>query len=126
MKKMYLGIAIIAVLFGASLFNVGYLDGKIGELLGYVQLSEQQAEENNFASAAETLQEAMDMWNSMGGYTHVFIRHSEIDNTTDAFCDLMSALSAADEGAAVGGYEKITCHLQSISDMEHVSIGSIF
>lgn len=126
MKKMYIGILILAVLFAASLYNVKYLEYKIGALVGIVEEANLAAEQQNYKAAAETLQKAINSWEAMDGYTHIFIRHSEIDGTTDAFYELKSELLAADLGAAAGAYGKLQAHLNSLITMEQVSLGSVF
>ena len=60
------------------------------------------------------------------GYTHIFIRHSEIDSTTDAFFELMSDVRSGDAESAAGSYEKLLAHLSSLYTMERVTLGSIF
>ena len=59
-------------------------------------------------------------------YTHIFIRHPEIDSTTDAFYELLDSVSAGDIKTTQGAFEKVEAHLASIAGMEHITIGSIF
>ena len=126
MRKMYVGIIVLVLLFAATLLNVRYLDSRLNSLLEYVNEAEALAEEKNFASAARTLQEAIDCWNGMDGYTHIFIRHSEIDSATDAFYEYLSDLCGGDGGNAAGSCQKLKAHITSIITMEHISLGSIF
>ena len=67
-----------------------------------------------------------DFWLGADGYTHIFIRHSEIDSTTDAFFELMSDVRSGDAQSASGAYEKLAAHLDSLYTMERVTLGSIF
>lgn len=126
MRRMYVGALILAVLLAASLYNVSYLDGKVEELEAMVDATAVKVEAGDYAAAADCLQRAIDTWNGMEGYTHIFIRHSEIDGATDAFYEYLSDITAMDGGSAVGSYQKLRAHLESIATMEHVTIGSIF
>lgn len=126
MKKMYIGILILAILLASSLYNVHYLEKKIGVLLNDVSATQELADAGDFEGAAEMLQQTLNSWNSMDSYTHIFIRHSETDSTSDAFFEYMSDLCAQDPGSAQGSCEALKHHLMSIVTMEQVSIGSIF
>lgn len=125
MRKMYAGILILAVLLCAAVYNVHYLDSKMDRLLAYVDTAGTMAGLGQTDSAAAVLSQALSYWDSMGSYTHVFIRHSEIDATSDAFYDCLDCIQdgEADTDAALG---KLRSHLCSIVDMEHLSLGSIF
>ena len=79
-----------------------------------------------FDLAEEVLSKAADEWLGTDGYTHIFIRHSEIDSTTDAFFELMSDVRSGDAESAAGSYEKLLAHLSSLYTMERVTLGSIF
>ena len=125
MRKMYAGILILALLLGASVYNVHYLDGKMARLLQYVDTAGQLAQGGDYDSARLMLRQSIEYWDGMSFYTHVFIRHSEIDSAMDAFYDCLGCLEegGGDAGAAL---EKLRAHLCSITDMEHISLGSIF
>lgn len=47
-----------------------------------------QLKSGDSKSAAETLDKAIEHWLTLDGYTHIFIRHSEINSTTEAFSSL--------------------------------------
>lgn len=125
MRKMYAGLLVLAVLLGAALYNVHYLDGKMERLLQFVDTAGYLAREGDPDGAQSMMHEAIEYWDGMGFYTHVFIRHSEIDATSDAFYDCLGCMQEgeADAGAALG---KLRTHLLGITDMEHLSLGSIF
>lgn len=126
MKKMYIGILILVILLSSALYNVHYLEKKIGVLLNDISVTQGLAEAGDFDGAAEMLRQTLNSWNAMDGYTHIFIRHSETDSTSDAFFEYMSDLCAQDAGSAKGSCEALKHHLISIVTMEQVSIGSIF
>ncbi len=125
MNKMYAGILVIAVLFGASMYNVHYLDRKVDRLLQYVDTAGQLGRGGDFAGAERIIHEAISFWNGMDSYTHIFIRHSDIDGATDAFYDCLGSIQNGGEDSAAS-IEKLHARLCSILDMEHVSFGSIF
>lgn len=125
MKKMYAGILILALLLCAAIYNVHYLDAKMEMLLQYVDTAEALAGHGESDSAAAILREAISYWDGMDSYTHVFIRHSEIDAAFDAFYDCLGCLQSGDDGSSAA-LEKLRSHLLGIATMEHLGLGSIF
>lgn len=125
MKKMYVGILVLAVLLCVSAYNLHYLDKKIGQLLAYVDTAGELAGQNDFDGAAALLLQAIDYWDSMDPYTDVFIRHNEADNALDAFYDCLGCMYNG-SGDYPASLEKLRAHLTGIVDMEHLSLGSIF
>ena len=126
MKKALLGAAILALLLALSIVNIRFLDGFTGDLISQLNIAEKQSLENDFASSARTLEEAISKWNSYEWYTHIFIRHSEIDSTSDAFYELMSEILDENAQSAQGAFRKLRSRLESIAGMEHITPGSIF
>ena len=126
MKKCIGAAVLLVLLLAGGLLNVRYLDGLTGELVSLADAAMALAEAGDFPAAAERAEAAAQRWAEADGYTHVFVRHTEIDSTTDAFCDLLGELYAEDAPAARGAHRKLREHLTSIAGMEHITFGSIF
>lgn len=125
MKKMYLGILILAVFLCAAVYNVHYLDKKIDRLLAYVDTAGALAGQGDFDGACALLREAINYWDEMASYTNVFIRHSEADSALDAFYDCLGCMQTG-SGDCSASLEKLREHLCGIARIEHPSLGSIF
>jgi len=126
MRKMIFASVLLALIFAGALLNLRYLNHYIGELQGDIAESRKSAEAGDLSGAEEKLWEAIDRWKAAEGYTHIFIRHSELDSATDAFYELLRDLYARDVQSAMGSYEKVMAHLSSIDNIERVRLGSIF
>ena len=124
-KKEIFALSLLFVLIGAAVWNLIYLHGMAESLRSDVSLSRECAEAEEYDKAAEALENALDTWLSAESYTHIFIRHSEIDSTTDAFYELKEALLNEDPGCA-GAYDRLIYHIDSIEGMEQFTFGSIF
>lgn len=125
MKKMYLGVLILAVLLCAAVYNMHYLDKKMDRLLAYVDTAGALAGQGDFDGACALLSEAIDYWDGMDSYTNVFIRHSEADSALDAFYDCLGCMQSG-SGDYPASLEKLREHLRGIVRIEHPSLGSIF
>lgn len=124
-KKEIFALSLLCVLIGAAVWDLIYLHGMAEGLRSDIMLSREYAETGDMISAAEALENALDTWLDAEGYTHIFIRHSEIDGATDAFYELKEALLNGDSGFA-GAYDKLIYHIDSIEGMEQFTFGSIF
>jgi hypothetical protein len=118
-------VLLLALLFGGALYNIHYMDRLALTLTDELEDARADVGAGDFVSAEKKVRSAIDLWMSSDGYTHIFIRHPEIDSATDAFYELLSDVASKDAPSSVGSFEKVEAHLQSIATMEHVTIGSI-
>ena len=126
MKKAVFAGALLMLMIGVSCWNIHFLDSFTDDLTQIITLSRDHFQAGDIMEATQTLDQAMTLWTGTKGYTHVFLRHAEIDAVTDAFYDLKSVLYAENKAEADGVYGRLLSHIQSIDEMEHVSLGSVF
>ena len=125
MKKEWIAAALLAFLFAAALINNACLDrliGRIGEDIGRAR---ELAERGEFAAAEAALDTAIEHWIAANSYTHIFIRHPEIDSTSDAFFELKELLAEENADGFPSAFDKLNYHLNSIDEMEHIRLGSV-
>ena len=125
MKKALLALFLMLTLLGASLWNVRHLDAFTDELTASLENSRACWERGETPAAVLLAEEALGEWFSAEGYTHVFIRHAEVDGVTDAFYDLLAALGE-DDSAVGRAYDRLEARLHMIDAMEHVTVKSVF
>lgn len=126
MNREICAYLLLLALFLGSLYNIHVMDEKIGSLRADVGKAYESAQNSDFEDAERQLRSAADRWLGMGEYTHIFIRHTEIDSATDAFFDMLSDIASKDAESAEGSYRKLDAHLKSLITIEHLSFGSIF
>ena len=125
MKKEIFALSLLLLLFAASLFNIWYFDRLCLDIAGEVNASSEALQRGGRAAAREHLDRALQTWLEAENYTHIFIRHPEIDSTADAFYELGQELESADGESCRAAYDKLLYHLESIRTMEHLRFGSI-
>ena len=126
MKKEIIAITVLVVLFAAVFLNTFYIDSLMYALADTAENAAESVQQGNFDYAETLLRQAINKWNISDGYTHIFIRHSEIDSTSDAFYEMLGFILSEDSGGTAASHEKLRAHLLSIAGMEHITIGSIF
>lgn len=126
MNREICAYLLLLALFLGSLYNIHVMDTKIGSLRTEAEKAYESAQNGDFEDAERQLRSAADRWLDMDEYTHIFIRHTEIDSATDAFFDMLSDIGSKDAEGVEGSHRKLDAHLQSLITIEHLSFGSIF
>lgn len=126
MKREYGAAAVLAVLLLLSCWSIRKVDGLTTELSITLEKSRSAAETLDSKRARELFEESLRLWLDAEQYTHIFIRHSEIDAITDAFYELSAVLDNDDRKERAAAFDKLRYHLDSVNSMEKPSLGSIF
>ena len=124
MKREIIAVILLILLFVGALINIRANDRIVCDLESEVRQAYKSAQSGDTEKAKSLLSAAEEHWLALDGYTHIFIRHSEIDSLTDAFFDFHSSLN--EKPAEIeGAYNRLMAHLESIRTMEHLRLGSI-
>ena len=126
MKKALLALALLGGMLFVSVWNMHHLDAFTDQLENTLVRSRARWELGDAEGASALAEQALNDWFDAESYTHVFIRHAEVDSATDAFYDLLAALSDEDTSSAGRAYERVIAHLHMIDAMEHVTLKSVF
>ena len=126
MKKELIAAVLLAVIFAGVMLNIRASERIVSSLMSEVDAAYAQLKGGDNESAVKTIDRAIERWLTLDGYTHIFIRHSEINSTTEAFFQFKSDIGSGDADAAEGSYRLLSETLRSIMTMEQISLGSIF
>ena len=124
MKRELAAGALLLLLMAGAWWNIHAVDTLTGDILAGLDISQAAEEQGDHLTAQPALDKALNRWLEADSYTHIFIRHAEIDSTADAFYELQAQLLAG-EGDSSAAFDKLRYHLDSIQRMEHPSLGSI-
>lgn len=125
MKKEGLAITIILFVILGSVLNLRYLKSLIHELDAQTNEAVSEAEAENWTISEALASDVMMQWMKMDKYTHVFIRHGEIDAVTDAFCSLLGAIKSRETSDIFMAQLTLHSRLNELVEMERVTPGSI-
>ena len=96
MKKEAIAGAVLALLIALSAWNIYSIDALTDGIGDSLRMSQALADIGDFDSAKIELDKGLRLWLNADGYTHIFLRHPEIDSTTDAFYALQQVLMQED------------------------------
>ena len=126
MKKEIISALLLLLMFSGVLVNIRINERIVSSLINEVDMSYKNLKNGNKDKAMQQLDTAIEHWLNLDGYTHIFIRHSEINSTTDAFYGFRSDVGSGDADAANGSYGLLKETLLSLMTMEQISLGSVF
>lgn len=124
-KREYIAAVVLLFLIALSIYNLTSIDRLTGDIEIALSKSQSAAEALDFRTARVHLADALQRWLAADSYTHIFLRHPEIDSTADAFYELQQVLMQEDITACAAAYSKLRYHLDSVAAMEHLTFGSI-
>lgn len=125
MKREFAAYALLILMIALLLYNIRTLDALIEGVETHVCRSSAALARGDSKLAASELETAMELWYEAEPYTHIFVRHSEIDAVADAFFELNAALRGGD-AQEKEAYLRLLYHLDSVQRMDHLRWGSIF
>ena len=125
MKKEWIAILLLGGILAGNLWNLRHMDTLAQALLRTTEDAYSASVEEDWPSAVTMAENARRLWFSEELYTHIFIRHPEIDSLTDELCDLRGAIEGRDSAEILGAYLSVTARINSILKMEMPSVGSI-
>ena len=126
MIKEIITVFLLVLMLAAAFLNIQYLKVLIEDITELISESKNAAVAGDWGKAATTAKHAEKLWDDKTGYTHVILRHGEIDTVSDALYDYISCINEQDVKASGAAADKVKYHLDSIYKMEQVRFGSIF
>lgn len=126
MKKEAFAIVALCVLILGSVANLVHLKKLTNNIVTHLNYTNMYCYQNDYNSAKDELSKAMMLWENAEGYTHVFVRQTEVDDLMDLFYDLRVSIANEQGGEAMELVEKSLHKCQMLIDMERLSIESVF
>ena len=126
MKKELVALALLLLILAGNVWNQHRLETLTSGLETLTEEAYASARKGYWQQAAEAALEAEKRWTDASPYTHIFIRHTDIDALTAAFCDYRGALAGQEEGDILAAYLRLTAGLRRLLAMEKLSAGSVF
>lgn len=125
MKRELAAGLLLLTLVGGAIYNIIYVTRLVADIGACLESSEHAISAGETEKAVQDADKALEKWLGAECYTHIFVRHSEIDATSDAFYELLQSLSGGEYDGIEQAYSKLLYHLSSIATMEQISLGSI-
>lgn len=125
MRRELAAAVLLLLLIAGALWNLRCADRLTGRVADSLDRAEQAARQGDYESALQALEAARAHWDSRRAYTRVFFRHPDLDGLQDAFSALEQLLRQED-ASWPAALRLLRYHLETVDEMEHVSLGTVF
>ncbi len=126
MRKEIVAFTLLLLILAGNLWNQRRLNDLTAGLLSLAESAYSAAQTQDWSEASRAAEAAERRWLEEDRYTHIFIRHTDIDALTEAFCDFRGAVAGQENGELLAAYLRLKALLTSLRGMEKLSIGSVF
>jgi hypothetical protein len=126
LKKEIVAISLLAVILACSIINVFIIKRYTQHMARLIDDTQSYAEGEHWEKAVKSAEDAVEYWQMKSRYTHIVLRHSEINATTNAFCLFLAEVYKRDVNGMRGVSKALKSQIQSIYEMEKLKLGSIF
>lgn len=124
MKRELIAAALLLALLALSFLNVRYMENKTSALAADIEAADGLYGSGDAESAAGLVEDSLNGWLSWKSYTHIMLRHSEIDVVTCAYYELLEKLESG-EKVPEASFESLITTLGDIVDKESIALGSL-
>ena len=124
MKREIFAVALLLGLLTLSLYNIRYIENKSQTLNSYIEKAEKHYLSGDRQGAAEDIEASLKLWLGWDSYSHVMLRHSEVDVITESYYELLKELEG-DDAVTKASFGKLKEELNSIITKERINVRSI-
>lgn len=124
MKKVTTAVLILAILLGIGVINARIIDKKMSWMSENISLAEEVYFAGDAQGAKKLIVETLESWEDWHKYTHIMLRHTEIELVIDGIYYLINEIES-EGGATHMEYEQLRSILTGISAAEQIRWGSI-
>ena len=125
MKRIWISLTILAVVFALALVNGWYLDRLTEEMAHTLEQAQTLAEEGDWAGGRQLTQDALDQWESAANYLYIVVRHSDSDEVSAGFREVGQLLEWQEEAEYASANARLIEELRLLADMEQFSLRNL-
>ena len=125
MKRLWIALAILLFLFGATLLHVSYLGRLTRELTALLAEAERQAEAGHWEQAGELTRQAQSYWDAQKGYLYVVLRHSDTDQVHIGFREVLEFIYCQEGGEYSAANAKLVAQIELLHEMEALTLQNL-
>lgn len=100
MKRLYISLALLALLAALSTAHILYLHSFTGELTELLTQAQEQVDQENWEQAEELTSHAQDRWVENEAYLHTTLHHADIDAILISFGETLAYLQGQEHQPA--------------------------
>ena len=121
MRRLWISVAVLALLFCLTMFNSRYLDSYTKELTTLLRQAELCAADGDW-DAADKTEAALDSWKNQETYLHMVLQHRDTDEVLLAFQEVQQLISHQEDGGEYSASNaRLITQIELLYEMEQLN-----
>lgn len=125
MKRFWIALALLALVFSASWGNTFYLEHLAGQLSAMLAQAEALGEAGDWDGAMELTRRAEALWEEHDTYLHVTLRHGDTDAIFLSFQEVKELIHCREEGEYSAANAVLLGHIHLLYEQEQFNLKNL-
>ena len=125
MKRLWISLALLAVIFAATIWNVGYLGRFTAEITDLLSQAQEKAESGDWATAETLTVQAKTQWDNREAYLYITLIHSDTNEVYVGFHEVLEFIGRQESGEYSAANARLIARLTLMHKMDELSLENI-
>jgi len=122
MRRFWISVAVLTLLFCLTMYNSRYLDSYTKELTTLLKQAEICAAEEDWDAAADKTEAALDLWKKREAYLHMVLQHRDTDEVLLSFQEVQQLISHQEDGGEYSASNaRLITQIELLYEMEQLN-----
>ena len=122
MRRFWISVAVLTLLFCLTMYNSRYLDSYTKELTTLLKQAEICAAEEDRDAAADKTEAALDLWKKRETYLHMVLQHRDTDEVLLSFQEVQQLISHQEDGGEYSASNaRLITQIELLYEMEQLN-----
>ena len=125
MRRLWIALALLAFLLGASLTNAWYAQRLTGDMREGLSQAQHLAEQGDWGRAEALTRQVYEDWQNHHFYFHTLMRHSDTDQVLRAFRTVLEYLQLQEPDQYNAANADLVAQLELLAEMEQATLTNV-
>lgn len=125
MKRLWIAVALLALMLGGALTNAWYSKSMTGRMGAQLRQAQAMTEQERWAEAEQLTRQVFEDWQDHHFYLHVTMRHSDTDQILRTFRAVLEYLELEEPDQYNAANADLITQLELLAEMEQVSLSNV-
>ncbi len=127
MRRLWAALAVLLLLFGATLGNSWYLKHYTEDLISFLRQAEICAADGDWDAASDKTEAALTLWNDRETYLHMVLQHRDTDQVLLNFQEVRQLIVHQEDGGEYAASNaRLIAQIELLSEMEELTVKNVF
>jgi len=124
-RRLWVSVILLALIFSATLWNVSYLSRFINQVTELLTAAEALAEGGDWGGAQSLTEEARHLWESREPYLYITLIHSDTDEIYVGFREVLEYICSQEDGEYSAANARLIAKLELLHEMDELTLKNI-